>query len=48
MARRIAQKDKSAAAAMWIGTFHAFGLDVIRRFHVELDLLPEFQNFGTQ
>jgi Zn-dependent peptidase ImmA (M78 family) len=38
MARRIAQKDKSAAAAMWIGTFHAFGLDVIRRFHVELDL----------
>ena len=23
---------------MWIGTFHAFGLDIIRRFHAELGL----------
>jgi superfamily I DNA/RNA helicase len=38
MARRIALKEKNAAAAMWIGTFHAFGLDVIRRFHIELGL----------
>jgi superfamily I DNA/RNA helicase len=38
MADRIALKDKNAAVAMWIGTFHAFGLDVIRQFHVELDL----------
>ncbi|OGA57258.1 MAG: DNA helicase UvrD [Burkholderiales bacterium RIFCSPHIGHO2_01_FULL_64_960] len=38
MAERIARVDKAAAAAMWIGTFHAFGLDVIRRFHCELDL----------
>jgi Zn-dependent peptidase ImmA (M78 family) len=38
MADRIALKDKNAAAAMWIGTFHAFGLDVIRRFNVEMDL----------
>lgn len=38
MAERIALKHKDAAAAMWIGTFHAFGLDVIRRFHVELGL----------
>jgi superfamily I DNA/RNA helicase/CRISPR/Cas system-associated exonuclease Cas4 (RecB family) len=37
MAERIALKDKNAAA-IWIGTFHAFGLDVIRRFYVELDL----------
>lgn len=36
MADRIARKRKEAAAAMWIGTFHAFGLDVIRRFHGEL------------
>jgi len=36
MAERIARIDKNAAAAMWIGTFHAFGLDVIRRFHREL------------
>ena len=38
MADRIAQKHQQAAAAMWIGTFHAFGLDVIRRFHAELGL----------
>jgi len=38
MADRIARKHKSAAAAMWIGTFHAFGFDVIRRFHTELGL----------
>jgi superfamily I DNA/RNA helicase len=38
MARRIALKDKNAAAAMWIGTFHAFGLDVIQRFNDEFDL----------
>lgn len=35
---RIAATDRSAAAAMWIGTFHSFGLDVIRRFHERLDL----------
>lgn len=38
MAERIALQRKEAAAAMWIGTFHAFGLDVVRRFHVELGL----------
>jgi superfamily I DNA/RNA helicase/Zn-dependent peptidase ImmA (M78 family) len=38
MAERIATKNKDAAAAMWIGTFHAFGLDLIRRFHAELGL----------
>lgn len=38
MAERIARKRPEAAAAMWIGTFHAFGLDIIRRFHVELGL----------
>jgi len=38
MAERIAAKNKDAAAAMWIGTFHAFGLDLIRRFHLELGL----------
>jgi superfamily I DNA/RNA helicase len=38
MSERIARKNKDAAAAMWIGTFHAFGLDIIRRFHVELGL----------
>ena len=38
MAERIARKNKEAAAAMWIGTFHAFGLDIVRRFHNELCL----------
>jgi superfamily I DNA/RNA helicase/Zn-dependent peptidase ImmA (M78 family) len=38
MAERISLKHKDSAAAMWIGTFHAFGLDIIRRFHVELAL----------
>jgi superfamily I DNA/RNA helicase len=38
MADRIAQRHKQAGAAIWIGTFHAFGLDVVRRFHEELGL----------
>lgn len=38
MAERIARKRPEATAAMWIGTFHAFGLDIIRRFHAELGL----------
>jgi superfamily I DNA/RNA helicase len=37
-AARIARKRPDAGAAMWVGTFHAFGLDVIRRFHAELGL----------
>lgn len=38
MAERIGRKHKEAAAAMWIGTFHAFGLDIVRRFYSELGL----------
>lgn len=38
MAERIARRRPDAAAAMWIGTFHAFGLDLVRRFHAELGL----------
>jgi superfamily I DNA/RNA helicase len=41
MAERIARKNPAAAAAMWIGTFHAFGLDIIRRFHAELGLTKD-------
>ncbi|HZZ31866.1 MAG TPA: ATP-dependent DNA helicase, partial [Phenylobacterium sp.] len=33
---RIAVQRPDAAAAMFIGTFHAFGLDLVRRFHAEL------------
>lgn len=38
LSARVARKNKEAAAAMWIGTFHAFGLDIVRRFHAELGL----------
>jgi superfamily I DNA/RNA helicase/Zn-dependent peptidase ImmA (M78 family) len=38
LCERIAASNPVAAAAMWIGTFHAFGLDVVRRFHDRLAL----------
>ncbi|WP_082033782.1 UvrD-helicase domain-containing protein [Pseudomonas sp. PI1] len=38
MAERIARKRPSEAAALWIGTFHRFGLDLLRRFHELADL----------
>jgi hypothetical protein len=41
MSDRIAAKNPKAAAAMWIGTFHAFGLDVVRLFHDRLNLPPD-------
>ena len=36
LAERLATKNPAAAAAMWIGTFHSFGLDILRRFKTEL------------
>lgn len=38
IAERIARVDSAAAAAMWTGTFHAFGLDLLHRFHSEPQL----------
>lgn len=38
---RLAALDKAAAAAMWIGTFHAFGLDVVKRFFADLNFTHE-------
>ncbi|WP_295934193.1 ATP-dependent helicase [uncultured Xanthomonas sp.] len=38
LAARIARLNAEAAAAIWIGTFHAFGLDLVRRFHLEMGL----------
>ena len=38
LTERIAQSRSAEAATMWIGTFHSFGLDLIRRFSGELDL----------
>lgn len=41
MTERIARKNPDAAAAMWMGTFHAFGLDIVRRFAPQLGLPNE-------
>lgn len=41
LSERLAASSPTAAAAMWIGTFHAFGLDIIRRFHDKLALPPD-------
>lgn len=38
LSERVAATNPTAAAAMWIGTFHAFGLDIVRRFHDKLGL----------
>ena len=38
LAERISAIVPQAAPKIWIGTFHAFGLDLIRRFHDKLDL----------
>lgn len=38
LSERISAGNRAAAAAMWIGTFHSFGLDIVRRFHDRLDL----------
>jgi DNA helicase II / ATP-dependent DNA helicase PcrA len=35
---RIAAAVPNAAPTIWIGTFHAFGLDLIRRYHDKLEL----------
>ena len=41
MAGRIAYQNPNAAVAMWIGTFHAFGLDQVRQFHEDLGFSTE-------
>lgn len=38
LAERIAHSALEAAHQIWIGTFHAFGLDLIRRYHHQLHL----------
>ena len=41
LSERISLHHPEAAAGMWIGTFHAFGLDLVRRFHDRLGLPVE-------
>lgn len=38
MAERLSRTRPAAAAALWVGTFHRFGLDLLRRFHDQADL----------
>lgn len=38
LAERITAMAPQAAPRIWIGTFHAFGLDLIRRYHDALEL----------
>ena len=38
LSSRIAHFNTDAAASIWVGTFHAFGLDLVRRFHQEMGL----------
>lgn len=41
LSERIARRAPEAAAAMWIGTFHAYGLNLIRRYHQTLGFARE-------
>jgi superfamily I DNA/RNA helicase/Zn-dependent peptidase ImmA (M78 family) len=41
LGERIAALLPEAAPSIWIGTFHAFGLDLARRYHEQLELKPE-------
>ena len=41
LSERIAAVHPEAASAMWIGTFHAFGLDIVRRYHRQLGFAAE-------
>lgn len=41
LSERLVKKRPLAAGSIWIGTFHGFGLDLIRRFHSRLDLPPD-------
>lgn len=38
LTERISLIDPAAASKIWVGTFHAFGLDLIRRYHDRLNL----------
>lgn len=38
LTERLAIARPDSAGAVWIGTFHAFGLDLVRRYHEQLQL----------
>lgn len=41
LSERLTTAVSKEAPKLWIGTFHAFGLDLIRRYHDKLDLPPD-------
>jgi DNA helicase-2/ATP-dependent DNA helicase PcrA len=41
LSERITSALPNHAGRIWIGTFHAFGLDLVRRYHEQLGLLPD-------
>jgi superfamily I DNA/RNA helicase len=41
LSERLVAVVPDEAPRIWIGTFHAFGLDLIRRYHDKLDLPPD-------
>ena len=41
LVERLATANPEAAPQLWIGTIHAFGLDLMRRHHDRLDLPPD-------
>ena len=41
LVERLATANPEAAPRLWIGTIHAFGLDLMRRHHDHLDLPPD-------
>ncbi|MGC8668441.1 MAG: UvrD-helicase domain-containing protein [Chthonomonadales bacterium] len=43
MRRRLAEVAPHAAHRMWIGTFHAFGLEILRRFGKVIGVPPTFR-----
>ena len=45
LVERLATANPDAAPRLWIGTIHAFGLDLIRRHHDRLDLPPDLTLF---
>jgi len=41
LAERVTAAAPEKAAGIWIGTFHAFGLDLVRRYYDQLNLPPD-------
>jgi DNA helicase II / ATP-dependent DNA helicase PcrA len=41
LSERLSLALSDQAAAIWVGTFHAFGLELVRRFHDKLGLPPD-------